>query len=131
MVNFIIRDGNKFVLNGNELLQTENPILEVPDILNSEEVREKIAEDVKEGDVLFKRFKGYDPVNAIQPTGGTALTSDFFVYKDELYLTYCGSPVNPALFVYRNDEWQQIIGFHHVAKLGSFTKAADATFRTQ
>ena len=28
-------------------------------------------------------------------------------------------------------EWQQIIGFHHVAKLGSFTKAADATFRTQ
>ena len=28
-------------------------------------------------------------------------------------------------------EWQQIIGFHHVAKLGSFTKAAEATFRTQ
>lgn len=28
-------------------------------------------------------------------------------------------------------EWQQIIGFYHVANLGSFTKAADATFRTQ
>ncbi len=28
-------------------------------------------------------------------------------------------------------EWQQIIGFYHVAKLGSFTKAAEATFRTQ
>ena len=28
-------------------------------------------------------------------------------------------------------EWQQIIGFYYVAKLGSFTKAADATFRTQ
>ncbi len=28
-------------------------------------------------------------------------------------------------------EWQQILGFYHVAKLGSFTKAADATFRTQ
>jgi len=28
-------------------------------------------------------------------------------------------------------EWQQIIGFHQVAKLGSFTKAGDATFRTQ
>jgi len=28
-------------------------------------------------------------------------------------------------------EWQQIIGFYHTAKLGSFTKAADATFRTQ
>jgi DNA-binding transcriptional LysR family regulator len=28
-------------------------------------------------------------------------------------------------------EWQQIIGFYQVAKLGSFTKAADATFRTQ
>lgn len=28
-------------------------------------------------------------------------------------------------------EWQQILGFHHVATLGSFTKAADATFRTQ
>ena len=28
-------------------------------------------------------------------------------------------------------EWQQIMGFYHVAKLGSFTKAADATFRTQ
>ena len=28
-------------------------------------------------------------------------------------------------------EWQQIIGFYHTAKLGSFTKAAEATFRTQ
>jgi len=28
-------------------------------------------------------------------------------------------------------EWQQIIGFYYVAKLSSFTKAADATFRTQ
>ncbi len=28
-------------------------------------------------------------------------------------------------------EWQQIIGFYHVARLGSFTKAAEATFRTQ
>ena len=28
-------------------------------------------------------------------------------------------------------EWQQIIGFYHVAKLGSFTRAADATYRTQ
>ncbi|AFM28104.1 LysR family transcriptional regulator [Desulfomonile tiedjei] len=28
-------------------------------------------------------------------------------------------------------EWQQIIGFYHVARLGSFTRAAEATFRTQ
>ncbi len=28
-------------------------------------------------------------------------------------------------------EWQQIVGFHQVAHLGSFTKAAAATFRTQ
>lgn len=28
-------------------------------------------------------------------------------------------------------EWQPIIGFYHVAKLGSFTKAAAATYRTQ
>ena len=28
-------------------------------------------------------------------------------------------------------EWQQILGFYHVAKLGSFTKAAEATYRTQ
>jgi DNA-binding transcriptional LysR family regulator len=28
-------------------------------------------------------------------------------------------------------EWQQILGFYHAAKLGSFTKAADATFRSQ
>jgi DNA-binding transcriptional LysR family regulator len=28
-------------------------------------------------------------------------------------------------------EWQQILGFYHVAKLGSFTKAANITFRTQ
>src|SRR5271169_6709163 len=28
-------------------------------------------------------------------------------------------------------EWQQIIGFYHVAKLKSFTRAAEATFRTQ
>ena len=28
-------------------------------------------------------------------------------------------------------EWQQILGFYHVAKLQSFTKAGEATFRTQ
>ena len=28
-------------------------------------------------------------------------------------------------------EWQQIVGFHQVARLGSFTRAAAATFRTQ
>ncbi len=28
-------------------------------------------------------------------------------------------------------EWQQVIGFYHVAKLSSFTRAAEATFRTQ
>lgn len=28
-------------------------------------------------------------------------------------------------------EWQQLIGFYHTAKLGSFTKAAEATYRTQ
>lgn len=28
-------------------------------------------------------------------------------------------------------EWQQLIGFYQVARLGSFTKAAEATFRTQ
>jgi len=28
-------------------------------------------------------------------------------------------------------EWQQIIGFYYVARLGSFTKAAESTFRTQ
>ncbi|MEW6386545.1 MAG: LysR family transcriptional regulator [Thermodesulfobacteriota bacterium] len=28
-------------------------------------------------------------------------------------------------------EWQQILGFYHVAKLGSFTKAGEVTFRTQ
>ena len=28
-------------------------------------------------------------------------------------------------------EWQQIIGFYQTAKLGSFTKAAEATYRTQ
>lgn len=30
-----------------------------------------------------------------------------------------------------NMEWSQIVGFYHVAKLGSFTKAAEATFKTQ
>jgi len=28
-------------------------------------------------------------------------------------------------------EWQQLLGFYQVAKLGSFTKAAEATYRTQ
>jgi DNA-binding transcriptional LysR family regulator len=28
-------------------------------------------------------------------------------------------------------EWQQIIGFYNVARLGNFTRAAEATFRTQ
>ena len=28
-------------------------------------------------------------------------------------------------------EWQQIVGFYHLVKLGSFTRAAEVTFRTQ
>lgn len=28
-------------------------------------------------------------------------------------------------------EWQQLLGFYHVVRLGSFTKAAEATLRTQ
>jgi len=28
-------------------------------------------------------------------------------------------------------EWQQIVGFYHAARLRSFTKAGEATFRTQ
>ena len=28
-------------------------------------------------------------------------------------------------------EWQQIVGFHQVAQKASFTRAAEATFRTQ
>ena len=28
-------------------------------------------------------------------------------------------------------EWQQVLGFYHVAKLKSFTRAAEATYRTQ
>ncbi len=28
-------------------------------------------------------------------------------------------------------EWQQILGFYHVAKLKSFTRAGEATYRTQ
>jgi DNA-binding transcriptional LysR family regulator len=28
-------------------------------------------------------------------------------------------------------EWQQIVGFYHVARLGSFTRAGEATLRTQ
>ena len=28
-------------------------------------------------------------------------------------------------------EWQQLVGFYHVAQLGSFTRAAEATWRTQ
>jgi DNA-binding transcriptional LysR family regulator len=28
-------------------------------------------------------------------------------------------------------EWHQIVGFYHVARLGNFTRAAEATFRTQ
>jgi DNA-binding transcriptional LysR family regulator len=28
-------------------------------------------------------------------------------------------------------DWQQLVGFHQVAQLGSFTKAAEATFRSQ
>jgi DNA-binding transcriptional LysR family regulator len=28
-------------------------------------------------------------------------------------------------------EWQQLLGFYHVARLGSFTKAGEATFRSQ
>ena len=55
MVNFIIRDGDKFVLNGNELMRTENPVLEVPDIGDSSDVTGLVTStEVQVGDLLVK-----------------------------------------------------------------------------
>ena len=85
MVNFIIRDGDKFVLNGNELMRTENPVLEVPDIVGSEEVTEKIAEDVQVGDLVYKVKRDFYPSFQTPPNTFRTYGTKFFEYDDYLH----------------------------------------------
>jgi hypothetical protein len=105
MVNFIIRDGDKFVLNGNELMRTENPVLEVPDIVGSEEVTEKIAEDVQVGDLLYNVVPRFDLKKMLPGQDGYTckfivvdgdLHCIFFQFTGELFLDY----------IYKDGTWQ-------------------------
>ena len=105
MVNLIIKNGNNFVLNGNELLQTENPVLEVPDILNSEEVREKIAEDVQEGDVLYNVIPRFD-LKKMLP-GEDGYTCKFIVVDGELHcIFFQGTGELFMDYIYKDETWQ-------------------------
>ena len=107
MVNFIIRDGDKFVLNGNELMRTENPVLEVPDIVGSEEVTEKIAEDVQVGDTLFKSITAFKEIDShMAGNAETTKNIQFVVYEGSLHaVCWHGDYRGLILLRYDNGEW--------------------------
>jgi hypothetical protein len=104
MVNFIIRDGDKFVLNGNELMRTENPVLEVPDIVGSEEVTEKIAEDVQVGDLLYNVVPYFDESKMMLPRSGASPT--FIELDDGLHcFVFDATIVQVIDYVYKDEKW--------------------------
>ena len=109
MVNFIIRDGDKFVLNGNELMRTENPVLEVPDIVGSEDITEKIAQDVQEGDMLFKYQRPFIYPKAHKPW--LSRWAKFFIYKNQLHAVAVTNQASNYIFYrYDDGEWVTIFG---------------------
>ena len=105
MVNFIIRDGDKFVLNGNELMRTENPVLEVPDIVGSEEVTEKIAEDVQVGDLLYNVKRDFYPSFQTPPNNFRTYGTKFFEYDDYLHAVI-SDRYTTGIYKYKNDKWE-------------------------
>ena len=69
---FITYQGRPLVVGEeDDLLTIPEPGIEVNEILGSEEVTEKIAEDVQVGDLIHKKLASFDPNKSIPPTGTT------------------------------------------------------------
>ena len=108
---FITKNGQFLSRGEGVLTQIENPDLEVNDI--GVEVSEKIAEDVKEGDLLFKYYKEFDRLDSYSNfrsmLGGGYVK---FVDNDgELYLlSRDGQQMRTPVFVYENEKWKSVVG---------------------
>lgn len=103
---FITKNGQFLSRGEGVLTQIENPDLEVNDI--GVEVSEKIAEDVKEGDVLYKEL--HIGENNKQTIYGYASVASTFYKKDgDLYCVLHYRESGPQLIIlkYQDGKWLQ------------------------
>lgn len=129
MVNFIIRDGDKFVLNGNELMRTENPVLEVPDIGDSSDVTGLVTStEVQVGDLLVKTD------SVLEKKKGHNHSYCYYIdmYEQDGRLhAFAVDNYFHRIYVYENGKWDSKADFtnndgHNVA-YGSIPQASHAT----
>ena len=114
---FITKNGQFLSRGEGVLTQIENPDLEVNDI--GVEVSEKIAEDVKEGDLVYSYMPVVDELGTGQATRGDETTfahdKRFFVYENNLYYL-CMDYRNQVLYKYENDEWVEHVSQDDIGK---------------
>jgi hypothetical protein len=118
---FITKNGQFLSRGEGVLTQIENPDLEVNDI--GVEVSEKIAEDVKEGDLLFQQsrtFKMHPPFHA---TTGCHLI-EMFEHQGEIYCLVVGyagySPLYSPLMIYKYENGAWVDYVYHVSQYRTY-----------
>ena len=120
MVNrkFITHNGQIISSNAGSIISTLSG-LEVEDIVGSQQVTEKIAEDVKEGDLVYSYMPVVDELGTGQVTRGDETTfahdKRFFVYENNLYYL-CMDWRNQVLYKYENDEWVEHVSTDDIGK---------------
>lgn len=104
---FITYQGRPLVVGEeDDLLTIPEPGIEVNEILGSEEVTEKIAEDVQAGDHLYRSKRAWEDLNMTYPYASEVRTVEMFKKDGDLY---CGALTeNPRATIYKlnNGKWE-------------------------
>jgi hypothetical protein len=105
---FVTYKGQPLVVGTeDDLITIPEPGIEVNEILGSEEVTEKIAEDVAVGDVLYKQKKGFDDFrnNCVKPVYSpySVAGSELVEVGDKIYYT-AGENSYDACYLYSYQE---------------------------
>ena len=124
---FITKNG-QFVSRGEGVLtRIENPDLEVNDI--GVEVSERIAEDVKEGDVLFQQSRSFKTPSTFHPSSGAHFI-EMFEHQGGLYCLVVGAYnsgpqwIPFMIFKYENGTWNNYI-YHYSQYLSQISTTND------
>ena len=109
---FVTYKGQPLVVGTeDDLITIPEPGIEVNEILGSEEVTEKIAEDVAVGDVLYKYVKHVDILDG-DPHDNFIGGGSFVEHEGDLYLMQETNDGTPYLYKYENSRWRDVLDGH-------------------
>ena len=115
---FITYQGRPLVVGEeDDLLTIPEPGIEVNEILGSEEVTEKIAEDVQVGDLIFKQWATFEEDRPTMPESGVTYTQ---LINDKGRLLLIASIGNQQrnVYEYLNGKWVDVVGSGRLDTIG-------------